>query len=216
MTNLNIYFSIPKANYSDFKYIDKETLLRLADNSDDESDDAVVLAEAVIAPSEDIKPSTTNNNNNNNNDDVKDNDNEARGKRRFKRRDNDTEASTVVPVMSQKEKKLNNVFKVFNNKGKKRDKKNVRPPIKCGDDTILSETIKDAYINGNYGSHADRSPTEEEEDEENSSPLVQFKNLAADPDLAGYKVTGKLGTPSNILFLFIRNEIQEHERAEEI
>ena len=187
MTKLNIYFSIPKANYSDFKYIDKETLLRLADNSDDESDDAVVLAEAVIAPSEDIKPSTTNNNNNNN-EDVKINDNEARGKRRFKRRDNDTEASTVVPVMPQKEKKLNNVFKVFNNKGNKRDKKNVRPPIKCGDDTILPETIKDAYINGNYGSHADRSPTEEEEDEENSPPMVQFKNLAADPDLAGCKV----------------------------
>ena len=141
----------------------------------------------MIAPSEDIKPSTTNNNNNNN-DDEKINDNEARGKRRFKRRDNDTEASTVVPVMPQKEKKLNNVFKVFNNKGNKRDKKNVRPPIKCGDDTILPETIKDAYINGNYGSHADRSPTEEEEDEENSPPMVQFKNLAADPDLAGCKV----------------------------
>ena len=187
MTKLNIYFSIPKANYSDFKYIDKETLLRLADNSDDESDDAVVLAEAVIAPSEDIKPSTTNNNNNNN-DEEKINDNEARGKRRFKRRDNDTEASTVVPVMPQKEKKLNNVFKVFSNKGNKRDKKNVRPPIKCGDDTILPETIKDAYINGNYGSHADRSPTEEEEDEESSPPMVQFKNLAADPDLAGCKV----------------------------
>ena len=66
--------------------------------------------------------------------------------------------------MRQKEKKLKNVFKVFNNQGNKRDKKNVRPPIKCGDDTILPETIKDAYINGNYGSHADRSPTEEEED----------------------------------------------------
>merc|ERR1712079_892662 len=86
-----------------------------------------------------------------------------------------------------KEKKLNNVFKVFNNKGNKRDKKSVRPPIKCGYDTILPETIKDAYINGNYGSQADRSPTEEEEDEENSPPMVQFKNLAADPDLAGMK-----------------------------
>ena len=125
-----------------------------------------MLAEAVIAPVEDIKPNS--------------NDGEQR---KFKRKiENLDEQITQSSVNN--DKKFSSVLKAFNNNEKKK-KKRQSQKYSNKDETMLTETtVKDSYITGNYGSS---QASGEDDNDDPSPPLVHFKNVAPDPDLAGIK-----------------------------
>ena len=139
------------------------------EKSDDEDalDDVVVLAEAVIAPVEDLKPSSSNGD-----------------QRKFKRKIENFDEQ-LVQSSANNNKTFSTLFKAFSNNNKKK-RKNSKNSKQSKDDMMLTEnTVKDNYITGNYGSS--QASGEDENNDEYSPPLVHFKNIAPDPDLAGIK-----------------------------
>ena len=120
-----------------------------------------MLAEAVIAPVEDLKPNSNNGE-----------------QKKFKRKIEDLDEQ-----LTSTDRKFSNVFfKAFNNNEKKKKSQSRKY---CKDDMMLTEnTVKDTYITGNYGSS---QASGEDDNDDHSPPLVHFKNIAPDPDLAGIK-----------------------------
>ena len=151
--------------------LNQDVIYHFKDDDDDPSEDVVILAEAVISPTEVFKPSE-----------------KSESDTKTSKRSLENESQCSPSKKKEKGIKKSKMFNIFNNNVKEakreKGKRKVRKTPGESDDYLMTEAdLKDSYIN------AHTSPLEDLDDSlEESPPLTNFRNLASNPDLAGKKI----------------------------
>ena len=150
--------------------LNQDVIYHFKDDDDDPSEDVVILAEAVISPTEVFKPSE-----------------KSESDTKTSKRSLENENQCSLSKKKEKGIKKSKMFNIFNNNVKEakreKGKRKVRKTPGENDDYLMTEAdLKDSYIN------AHTSPLEDLDDSlEESPPLTNFRNLASNPDLTGEK-----------------------------